>query len=135
MSLETQKFVRKPFDVEAVQVTEENFDAVVEWTAGQVEFKDDGTKYIRVRVHQPMNPEQTRAYIGDWVLYSRGFKVYKDKAFRNNFVTEGGAKTIQVVNNVFNGPKMSDDTRHKLQTIREAGTPVNEADQISGKRG
>lgn len=134
MSLETQKYYRKPFDVEAVQVTEDNFDEVVAWTSGQVHTKEDGTRYIRVRVHQPMNPEQTHAYVGDWVLYSRGFKVYKDRAFRNNFVTETNATVVQHNTNIFNGPNMSDDTRHKLQTIREAGNPVSESDQISGKR-
>lgn len=118
--MDTSKYSRKPFEVEAVQITEENFDEVVRWCTGLVETKDDGTRYIRVRVHQPMNVEQTHAYVGDWVLYStRGFKIYKDRPFRKNFVQEAGT----ISHNVFK------DTPQELRTV---DVPVNESDQIGG---
>lgn len=88
--VKTAKFVRKPFEVEAIQVTAENIEEVAVWCNGSVERlgeegKDD--RYIHVRVHYPISPRQTKAFIGDWVLYSKnGFKCYNPKAFSNNFV-------------------------------------------------
>lgn len=99
----TTKYVRKPLYVEAVQVTEENFADVLRWAngdlgvinAGQgeaiVPVPEDGQidtskHYIRVRVNNPQSPRQTRASVGDWILYTdRGYKIYTDKAFKDNF--------------------------------------------------
>lgn len=94
MSVKTTKFVRKPFYVEAVQVTNENMDAVALWCGGDVRTSTpahpaDGTnpvRYIKVNVLRPMNERQTRAHVGDWVLSSgNNFKVYADKAFTGSF--------------------------------------------------
>lgn len=91
------KFVRKPLYVDAVQVTEESFSEVARWCFGDICNNDetpvdksagvDPTKqYIHVRVHNPKNPRQTKAYVGDWILYTeRGYKVYTTKAFQANF--------------------------------------------------
>lgn len=88
--METTTFRRKPFDVEAVQVTDENMVAVASWCQGEV--RDDeksanvSVQYIKVRVHNPLNERQTKAYIGDWVLYAgKGYKIYTDKAFKAGF--------------------------------------------------
>jgi hypothetical protein len=93
----TQKYVRKPLYVEAVQVTEENFPDIARWCFGELGNLDESpvdptqsvnpkTQYIHVRVHNPKNPRQTRALVGDWILYTeRGYKVYTDKAFKANF--------------------------------------------------
>lgn len=81
MSVITTRFIRKPLYVDAVRVTAENFKEVAEWCQGDI--TED---YIRVRVHNPKTPRQTRAYIGDWILYTdRGYKVYMEKAFKNSF--------------------------------------------------
>lgn len=87
MTLKTDKFARKPLYVDAIQVTDENMEAVAEWCQGDV-VKTEAPKanYIKVRVHRPMTPRQTQAFVGDWVLYAgKGFKVYNDKAFKNYF--------------------------------------------------
>lgn len=82
----TTKYVRKPLYVDAVQITEENFDEAVRFCFGESAVDEDDQKYIQVRVHQPKNQRQTRAYVGDWLLYTqRGYKVYTDKAFHTNF--------------------------------------------------
>lgn len=85
--LETKQFVRKPFEVVAVQVTADNFYEVAKWCQGDINSAsgDDG-KFIRVRVLNVINPKQTQAFVGDWVLYaSTGYKVYTDKAFKKSF--------------------------------------------------
>jgi hypothetical protein len=93
----TRKYVRKPLFVEAVQVTEENFVDIARWCFGQIGNIDESPvgsddpveptkQYIHVRVHNPKNSRQTKAFVGDWILYTeRGYKVYTSKAFQANF--------------------------------------------------
>jgi hypothetical protein len=94
--METQQFKRRPIYVDAVRVTEENFTEVAQWCQGGIvkkhettldTLKDDKTKHIKVRVINPQRVRQTKAFVGDWILYSEynGYKVYTDGAFRNAF--------------------------------------------------
>lgn len=90
------KYVRKPLYVDAVQVTEENFEAVAKWCMGDI-TRNDGAEnptyqgepkahHIRIRVHNPQSQRQTKAFVGDWILYTdRGYKIYTEKAFKDNF--------------------------------------------------
>lgn len=92
--LETVKYVRKPFLIDAVQVTADNMAEVAKWVDGDVRSNDLG-QYIKVRVHRPMNERQTQAYVGDWVLYAgTGYKVYTPKAFINAFRPADGETEI-----------------------------------------
>jgi hypothetical protein len=91
MMIKPEKFARKPFVVDAFQVTEENAEAVAKWCLGEVRKTRQGDNgefvlYVKVRVLRPLNERQTKAYIGDWVLHSgAGFKVYTGKAFESTF--------------------------------------------------
>jgi hypothetical protein len=83
--MKTHKFARKPFYVDAVRVSEDNIEEVSGWCQGEIQTDADG-KHIKVRVHRPLTDRQTKAYIGDWVLYAgTGFKVYTPKAFDKSF--------------------------------------------------
>lgn len=114
----TTKYVRKPLYVDAVQVTDENFGEIARWCFGEIGNIDDSpvdptsdispsTQYIHVRVHNPKNTRQTRAFVGDWILYTeRGYKVYTTKAFQANFDqvhggtienSEDGKATVEAV--------------------------------------
>lgn len=90
------KYVRKPLYVDAVQVTEENFGDVALWCMGDITrndgadnptYEDDPkAHHIRIRVHNPQSQRQTKAFVGDWILYTdRGYKIYTEKAFKDNF--------------------------------------------------
>ncbi len=84
--METTKYVRKPFFIDAVQVTEDNLEDVAKWASGDIRTDNENKKYIKVRVYMPKNDRQSKAYIGDWVLYAgTGFKVYTTKAFSASF--------------------------------------------------
>lgn len=110
-NVSTTKYVRKPLYVDAVQVTNENFLEVVDWCQALVgaQGSEAGTEtrpakgveldpskhYIRIRVHNPQSQRQTKAFVGDWILYTdRGYKIYTDKAFQANF-DEVGIETEQ----------------------------------------
>jgi hypothetical protein len=86
VTLKVEQFVRRSFPVDGVRVTVENFEEAAEWCNGDIRQDDDGTKYIQVRVQTPLTARQTKAYVGDWLLYAgRGYKVYMDRAFRKSF--------------------------------------------------
>lgn len=87
MSVVTELYVRKPFEVEAVQVTEENLTDVADWCDGDIRHTADKVPFVKVQVARPLTTRQTRAFVGDWILYAgRGFKVYTAKAFEGAFV-------------------------------------------------
>jgi hypothetical protein len=95
MALKVEKYVRKPFAVDAVEVTEKNIYEVAKWCGGRVRRNPQrwgehaGQKFIRVNVPNALSERQTMAYPGDWILSSNtgknGFKVYTPKAFENSF--------------------------------------------------
>ena len=88
--IETRKYVRKPFEVRALQVTEENFEEVAKWCGGSIVTtrspEGETKRYIKVNVSRPLNERQTQAYVGDWLLEAdKGLKVYADGPFVRNF--------------------------------------------------
>lgn len=95
MTLDLKNFVRKPFSVEAVEVTAENILEVATWCAGEMRSSDGDRgraiqHYIKVNVKKPLNARQTMAYVGDYVVVAtdqniRGFKVYTPRAFRSSY--------------------------------------------------
>ena len=87
VELDILEYVRRPFEVKAVQITEENLQTVADWCQGEVRLTADGQPFIKVKVYRPMSSRQTRAFVGDWVLYSsKAYKVYTTKAFEQAFV-------------------------------------------------
>ena len=95
-----EQFVRKSFPVEAVRVTAENIEEVAQWCDGDVQTENN-QPFIKVRVQNPLNDRQTKAYFGDWVLYAgKGYKVYKDAAFNKSFLKAPKADQNVFENNV-----------------------------------
>lgn len=89
--IQTQRYIRKPLYVDAIRVTAANFEEIATWCQGDIQTEEipgKGTtkKFIRVRVQNPKNPRQTKAFVGDWILYTEtGYKVYTVKAFHAAF--------------------------------------------------
>lgn len=87
--LEINTYDRRPFEVEAVRVTQDNLDEVAAWCAGHhmIEARgSDAVHFVHVPVIRAMNENQSKAYIGHWVLKSdRGYRVFTDKAFQKIF--------------------------------------------------
>lgn len=88
-------YSRKPFVVEAIQVTQENVFEVAEWCGGEVKKSPPKSApagqtgedlYVKVKVIKAQNDRQSQAFVGDWVLRSgNNFKVYTNKAFLATF--------------------------------------------------
>lgn len=86
--METVKCERIPFEVESVQVTEENMSEVAAWCNGEI--VDASRQFpkpnIKVDVLHPAHERQRRAFVGDHVLRTeKGFKIYNDRAYHECF--------------------------------------------------
>lgn len=88
--MKTARYVRKPFEVDAIQVSSENMPEITTWCGGKMVEESIGKWYIEVDVERVLNERQRKAYVGDWVLKSpQGFKVFGHKAFKKSFQKKG----------------------------------------------
>lgn len=122
----TETFLRKPFEIEAVQVTEENIKEVAKWCGGKVKTKpaegnSPAEQFISVPVHNPTNEEQKTATIGKWVLWSRttAFKVYTKRAFESSFIPKEEIDTKTQIEKPFFQQKNEVD-----EVLAEANKPA-----------
>lgn len=124
MDLVVKEYVRKPSYVMAVQVTEENMEAVSEWCGGFI--RGNGQyRHIKVAVHKPMNVQQTKAHVGSWVLKTDAvkdrpkFKVYTNQAFEFSFLPASpDEEKLEEV-----GSPIGDAVAHELMIDRARNTP------------
>jgi hypothetical protein len=83
MELEFSEFIRKPFVVEAVEVTTENIAEVAKYV-GEVREKDDGTPYIFV--DRRLVPNVYRVFPGFFMTrMGDHVRCYSSKVFKDQF--------------------------------------------------
>lgn len=93
-------FVRRPFEIQAIRVTNANMAEVSIWCKSPIKpvGEHDGRQgpYINVKTARPAHPRQGMAFVGDWVTYTPkgGFKVYTNRAFEENFQRKDGSSAI-----------------------------------------
>lgn len=84
--MEFTTFVRKPFTIEAVEITEDNIEAVAEFV-GTLRKKDDGTPFIQV--DRRLVPNIYRAYPGFWMTkMGDNIRCYSKRIFEEQFVED-----------------------------------------------
>jgi hypothetical protein len=84
--MEFTTFVRKPFVVEAVEVTAENINEVAKYI-GDVREKEDGTQYILV--DRRLVPNVFKVYPGFFMTkMGENIRCYSRKIFKEQFVEE-----------------------------------------------
>lgn len=127
MGILTQVYIRKPLYVDAVCITEENFNDIVAWCQGEVIDLEPGNPYIKVRTHQPKNQRQTQAFVGDWLLYTeRGYKVYNDRAFHASFDLIDGDTPGDIPRNNSDNPV---GAAKETEIIETPPTPIVEVEE------
>lgn len=76
-------FMRRPFPVEAVEVTKGNFDVIAGMT-GERSEKEDGTPFIQT--DRTVVPNVNRIYLGFWLTKMDGnLRAYSAKTFSEMF--------------------------------------------------
>lgn len=82
--MEFKKFTRKPFIVDAIQITTENIADVAKHV-GDLREKEDGTPYILVDGR--IVPNVQRVYPGFWMTrIGENIRCYSDKIFTDQFI-------------------------------------------------
>lgn len=92
-------YVRKPFVVEAVEVTEDNIEEIAPHV-GRLREKDDGTPYIQV--DRRLIPNVFRVYPGFWMTrMGDNIRCYSKRVFTDQFVakTDDMSEWIDYLNN------------------------------------
>ena len=116
--MKTTKYARKPFYVDVVRVTQENIDDVVLWCRGEQLTDAEEGVYVKVRVHRPQTERQTKAFLGDYILYAgTGFKVYTPRAFDKSFEK---VKTLSKAQADEAGITVPHEPRGKLEAFKAA---------------
>lgn len=83
MEIAFKPYVRKPFAVEAVQITAENIEALAKYI-GDLETKDDGSPYIKV--DRRLVPNVFRVFPGYWMTRMGDHtRCYTDRIFQQQF--------------------------------------------------
>lgn len=91
-------FVRKPFVVEAIEVTEDNINEIAEFV-GTLRKKDNGTPFIQV--DRRLVPNIFRVFPGFWMTrMGDNIRCYSKRAFFEQFVenTPDIDKWVQFMN-------------------------------------
>lgn len=82
--MEFTTFVRKPFVVEAIEITTENIDEAAKYI-GDVREREDGTKYILV--DRRLVPNVEKVYPGFFMTkMGENIRCYSRKIFKEQFV-------------------------------------------------
>jgi hypothetical protein len=85
-AMEFTTFVRKPFVVEAVEITAENINEVAKYI-GDVREREDGTQYILV--DRRLVPNVFKVYPGFFMTkMGENIRCYSRKIFKEQFVEE-----------------------------------------------
>lgn len=83
MTVEFNEFVRKPFVVDAVEITEDNIKEIAEYI-GEFQTKKDGTPYIYV--NRKIVPNVFRVYVGFYMTkMGDNIRCYTPKIFHAQF--------------------------------------------------
>jgi len=83
MVMEFEPFVRRPFRVEAIEITLENMSEIAE-LIGDVRTKD-GTTFIAI--DRRIVPNVNRAFAGWWMTrLNDNYRCYNPKVFREQFI-------------------------------------------------
>lgn len=96
--MDFKPYLRKPFEVQAVIIDENNFEEVSELIGTEVRELEDGG--LCIIIDKRVIPAVNRAFVG-WVLTRMGntYKVYNPKAFADQFEEKQSARNIGVDQN------------------------------------
>lgn len=82
-TLEYDEYFRRPFRIQAVQVTKENIEEIAE-IIGDINNKPDGDPYIEVDPHKM--PNMQRVYLGFYLTKVKGrYRAYSRRVFHELF--------------------------------------------------
>lgn len=133
-AVETLRYMRNPFYVQAIQVTSENMSSLGRWCDGEIQVTKDEENpkfprkapYIKVKATRTFSVRQSMAFVGDWILATdSGFKVYTEENFQRSF-TQTVEDDLEPVTDDSDADKILARIRYALVQTR----PMTEVDLI-----
>lgn len=107
-----QDYVRTPFAIKAIEVTEDNFEDVAAFCGKSIEVTSKGDRYIFV--NRRIIPTGSKIFVGWWItLMDDNVRCYPPRSFNSQFVPLDG-KTEFVVE----PPSSEEDSFSTLETER-----------------
>lgn len=80
-----QNYVRTPFAIKALEVTEENFEDVAAFCGKSIEVTSKGDRYIFV--NRRIIPTGSKIFVGWWItLMDDNVRCYPPRSFNSQFV-------------------------------------------------
>lgn len=87
------KFARKPFEVSAIEITEENQEELCRLVEGEIRFSgkedtpdDKRNPFIWLTNEKKSFPRARSGYVGDFLVqFNSSWRVYTASAFANSF--------------------------------------------------
>ena len=84
LKVEFTTYKRKPFEIEAIEITAENMDELAQYIGTVQTNGKDGSKFIEV--DRKLIPNLWRVYVGFYLTrVGKNYRCYSKKAFRDQF--------------------------------------------------
>lgn len=124
--MEYTEFVRVPFLVQAVQITEENFDDIFELIGKEVKELPGGKRYILI--DRRIIPNGHKAQIGGWVTSMNDkIRYYSKSAFEEQFTSD-----LTMFKPFFQAQQETNDILADPDTMAALSEAVAEVPDVSG---
>lgn len=122
--MDYHNYVRVPFEVQAVELTEETFDEIFALIGKEIKETPQGKRYILI--DRRIIPNGHKAQIGGWVtVMDDKIRYYSKSAFQEQFVRAPDFSGYLETMNIVNDP----DT---MAAIEEAEAEVAQVPDVSG---
>lgn len=111
-----QNYVRTPFAIKALEVTEENFEDVAAFCGKSIEVTSKGDRYIFV--NRRIIPTGSKIFVGWWItLMDDNVRCYPPRSFNSQFVPLEGTTEF-----VIEPPSSEEESFSTLATERAAAS-------------
>lgn len=128
--MEYSEFVRVPFVVQAVQVTEENFNDIFELIGKEIKETPAGKKYILI--DRRIIPNGHKAQIGGWVTFMDDkLRYYSKTAFADQFIERETAGFETFFESQIETQDILDDAP-TMEAIEEAESELANVPDVTG---
>ena len=90
--MDFKDYIRKPFQIKAVEVTQENFEEIAAFCGKAIQTNQKGDRYILV--NRRVIPNGFKIFVGWWVtVMDDNVRCYPPKSFDSQFapITESGS--------------------------------------------
>lgn len=122
--MEFNTYIRKPFIVEAVEITDENIEEVAA-LIGKIKINEE-TEVAFIALDRRVIPNVGRAYVGWWLTkLGDNYRCYAPKVFTEQFIEQVSNPTYLTLAQGADNPLTKDDEVDSRQLDHEESDPAD----------